>query len=324
MAVRPFRFGVQQFTAGSAAEWTEFARRTESQGYSALHLADHYFGPGPIEQSTHHAVQGIAAVPAMAHAAAVTSTLRIGCRVFCVDYHVPAVLAKEAATLDLLSDGRLELGLGAGWIRDEYAGMGVPFDSAGTRIERLAEVIALMKAHFSGEQIAIDGTHVHVRDYAGAPRPVQQPGPPIMIGGGSPKVLRLAGREADIVSLNFDNSSGMIGQAGVQSSTAELTEQKIGWIREGAGDRFDDIELEIAGYFTVVTDDAETAAAGMAKAFGLTTEAMLDHPNALIGSVNAICDRLQERRERYGISYVTVAGRNATAFAPVVERLTGT
>ena len=130
-STRPFRFAVQQFSAGTGKEWTEVARRAEGDGYSALHLADHYFGNGPLEASTHHPVQGLAAIPAIAHAAAVTSTMKVGCRVFCIDYHYPAVLAKEAATIDLLSDGRLELGLGAGWIRDEYDAMGIPFDRGG-------------------------------------------------------------------------------------------------------------------------------------------------------------------------------------------------
>jgi probable F420-dependent oxidoreductase len=320
---RPFRFAVQAFNAESAREWTERARQTEDLGYSALHVADHYFGPGPLEASTHHPVQTIAATPAMAHAAAVTSELRIGCRVWCVDYHVPAVLAKEAATLDLLSDGRLELGLGAGWVRDEYDAMGVPFDRAGVRIDRLEEVIALMKAHLGPDQIDLHGTHVNVHSYSGVPKPVQRPRPPIMIGGGAQRVLTLAGREADIVSLNFNNSAGVIGAQGVGSSTAELTEQKIGWIRDGAGARFDEIELEIAAYFTVVTDNGAAAAAGLAGAFGLSVEQMRDHPNALIGSVDEIVETLQARRERYGISYVTVSGVNAEAFAPVVARLSG-
>lgn len=322
-APRPFRFAVQSFLADSAKEWTERARQTEDLGYSALHLADHYFGPGPLEESTHHPVQTIAATPAIAHAAAVTTTLRVGCRVYCVDYHVPAVLAKEAATLDLLSDGRLELGLGAGWVRDEYDAMGVDFDPAGQRIERLDEVITLMKAHFAEGQIDQRGKHVNVHSYSGVPKPVQQPHPPIMVGGGARRVLTLAGRQADIVSLNFDNSAGVIGPQGVGSSTAELTDEKIRWIREGAGDRFDEIELEIAAYFTVITGNGEAAAAGLAGAFGLTVEQMRDHPNALIGSVDEICDRLLARRERYGISYITVSGPNAEAFAPVVARLSG-
>lgn len=159
-------------------------------------------------------MQGLAAIPALAAAAAVTDTLRIGSRVQCVDYHVPAVLAKSAATLDLLSDGRFELGLGAGWLQAEYRAIGVPFDAPSTRIDRLAEVVSLVKVHFSGEPIDVSGRHVSVSGYTGVPAPVSKPHPPIMIGGGSRKVLTLAGREADIVSLNFNNRAGVIGPDG--------------------------------------------------------------------------------------------------------------
>ena len=143
--------GLQATNASSAAEWTTIVRRAEELGYSAVHLADHYLGPGAA-----HAAQGLAAIPAMAAAAAVTETIRVGCRVFCIDFHVPAVLAKEVATIELLSDGRLELGLGAGWVGDEYAAMGLEFDRAGVRIDRL--VVALMKAYFAGEDLEIDGS----------------------------------------------------------------------------------------------------------------------------------------------------------------------
>ncbi len=224
----------------------------------------------------------------------------------------------------MLSEGRLELGLGAGWIRDEYDAMGVQFDRAGVRIDRLEEFIALVKAHFGPDQIDVRGTHIKTYNYSGQPKPVQQPRPPIMIGGGAQRVLTLAGREADIVSLNFNNSSGMIGPDGVGSSTASETDRKIGWIRDGAGDRFDDIEIEIGAYFTAVTDNAAAAIGAMAGAFNLSEEEMRDHPNAFIGSVDEICDQLVARRERYGISYITVNNLNAEAFAPVVTRLAGT
>ena len=150
----------------------------------------------------------MAPLTSIAMAAAVTSTLRVGCRVFACDFHHPVVLAKETATLDLLSGGRLEVGLGAGWVADEYAGLGVAMDGAGTRIERLAEYAGLLRAHWTGEQLDIDGTHVHASGFAGRPLPASPGGPPIMIGGGARKVLGVAGRLADIVSINFNNSTG--------------------------------------------------------------------------------------------------------------------
>jgi probable F420-dependent oxidoreductase len=320
---RPFRFAVQEFSAESGTAWRDLARKVEDLGYAALHLADHYLGPGPAIDVARHPVQGLAAVPAMATAAAVTTTLRVGCRVFCVDYHVPAVLAKEAATLDLLSDGRLELGLGAGWIESEYQAMGVPFAPAGERIDRLAEVVRLVKQHATGAPIDVDGEHVRVSGYSGVPVTVQQPHPPIMIGGGARRVLMLAGAEADIVSLNFDNRSGKIGVEGVRSATAAATDERLAWIRAGAGDRFDDLELETAAYFTIVTDEGESTAAGLGGMFELTAEEMRTHPNALIGSVTEICEQLLARRDRFGISYVTVPGSAIDAFAPVVSKLAG-
>jgi probable F420-dependent oxidoreductase len=319
----PFRFAVQTWSASSAKEWSDGARRAEALGYSALHLADHFLGPGEAIASTNHPIQELAAVPAMAFAAAATQSLRIGCRVFCIDYRDPVVLAKEAATLDLLSDGRLELGLGAGWLRAEYEAAGIAFDPPGVRIDRLAEIVGALKAFMAGGMLDLDGRHVHWHGFEGLPRPVQQPHPPIMIGGGGPRVLRLAGREADVVSLNFNNRAGVIGPDGVRSSTAAETARKIGWVREGAGARFDALEIEIGAYFTFVTDTAKPVAEGLAGAFGLSPEEMQQHPHALIGSVDAVCEELERRREAYGISYVTVGADAAEAFAPVVARLHG-
>lgn len=323
MSPRPFRFAVQSFSAPSAKEWRERARRVEELGYSALHLADHFLGPGEALESTNHPLQDLAAVPAMAVAAEATTSLRIGCRVFCIDYRHPAILAKEAATLDLLSEGRLELGLGAGWLRAEYDAAGIAFDPAPVRIERLAETVAAIKAHMSGDTLDLDGRHVRLHGYAGAPKPVQQPHPPIMIGGGSKRVLSLAAREAQIVSFNFNNRAGVIGPDGVQTSTAAATARKVAWVREAGGSRFADLELEIGAYFTVITDRAAQTTQGMAAAFGLSAEEMAEHPHALIGSVDGICEELERRREAYGISYVTVGDGTLDAFAPVVARLAG-
>lgn len=275
-------------------------------------------------------MQGLAAIPALASAAAVTDTLRIGSRVLCVDYHVPAVLAKSAATLDLLSDGRFELGLGAGWLRAEYRAMGVPFDAPSTRIDRLAEVVSLVKAHFSGEPIDVSGRHVSVSGYTGVPAPVSKPHPPIMIGGGSRKVLTLAGREADIVSLNFNNRAGVIGPDGVHTSTEAETARKLTWISEGAAGRATAPEVEIAIYFCFITDEGRAVAEQLGNAFGLSAEDMRAHPHALIGSVDEVCEQLEKRREMFGISYVTLLAEPLVPgsspildFAPVVERLAG-
>lgn len=320
---RPFRFAVQSFSAPSGAAWRERARRVEALGYSALHLADHFLGPGPALAASNHPLQELAAVPAMAAAAAATERLRIGCRVFCNDYRHPMLLAKEAATLDLLSDGRLELGLGAGWLRGEYEAAGMRFDPAPERIARLEEAVALLKALFSGAPVAHAGAHYRVSGTSGAPRPVQRPHPPLMIGGGSRRILALAAREADVVSFNFDNRAGVIGPEGVASGTAGATARKIAWVREAAGARLPALELEIGAYFTFVTDRPEPVAEGLGRALGLSGREMMRHPHALFGSTDAIAEELERRRETYGISYLTVGDAAFEAFAPVVARLAG-
>ena len=320
---QPFRFGVQSFSATSAREWCERARKVEALGFSSLHLADHILGPGEVIAAANHPIQELAAVPAMAAAAAATETLRIGCRVFCIDYRHPAVLAKETATLDLLSDGRLEIGLGAGWLRGEYEALGMNFEPAPVRISKLEEVIRLLKTHFSGDEIAQAGQHVNVRGYTGAPSPVQKPHPPIMIGGGSRRILGLAGREANIVSFNFNNRAGVLGPDGVMNSTEEKTHEKVSWVRDGAGERFADLEFEIGAYFTFVGDASDGAAKGMAGAFGLSVEEMRRHPHGLFGTTDTICDELERRREAFGINYVTVPDNAIESFAPVVAKLSG-
>jgi probable F420-dependent oxidoreductase len=318
---KPFRFGYQTFNAESGQSWADKARKAEDLGYSSFHLADHLLGPGPALTAANHPIQNVAAIPAMAFAAAATSNINIGCRVFCIDYHLPVVLIKSAMTIDMLSDGRLELGLGAGWVKSEYEAVGIDFDEPRVRIDRLADVIAGVKAFRGGDMVDIQNDTLSWKDFEGLPKPIGRA--PIMVGGGSPRVLRLAGREADIVSLNFNNRMGMIGPDGVQMSSEQETHKKIGWIREGAGDRFDDLEIEIGAYFTVVTDDAKPVVAGMAQMFGMSEDEMLRHPHGLFGSVDAICDELQRRREEFGISYFTVGEDNLEAFAPVVARLSG-
>jgi probable F420-dependent oxidoreductase len=227
------------------------------------------------------------------------------------------------ATIDLLSDGRLELGLGAGWLANEYNALGIPFDPAPERVERLAEAVTLMKRLFGDGEVSFHGEHFQVEGFEGAPRPVQRPHPPIVIGGGSRRVLQLAGREADTVSLNYNNKSGLLGPDGFQTGTKESTLRKIEWIREGAGERFGDVEIHIGGYFTEITNDPESVTEQMSAAFGLPPEDIMSHPHVLIGSIDSICEELVRRRELYGISYVSVGAHLIDAFAPVVERLAG-
>ncbi len=318
---KPFRFAVQAFNAESGSDWVDKVRRAEGLGYSAFHLADHLLGPGPAIDKTNHPVQSVAAIPAMAYAAAVTRDIRIGCRVFCIDYHNPLVLIKSAMTIDMLSGGRLELGLGAGWLAEEYAAVALRFDPPATRIDRLADVMEGLEAFLGEGTVNVSNATLQWRGFEGIPKPISKP--PVMIGGGSPKILRLAGRKADIVSLNFNNRAGVIGPDGVRSSSEEQTRRKVGWVREGAGDRFADLEIEIGAYFTFVMDDPSAVVADFARNFGYSEDEMRRHPHALFGSVDTVCDELERRRELHGISYVTVGENAMDAFAPVVARLTG-
>ena len=323
--MKPFRFGLQAFNPPSPKAWREMLSKVEDLGYSAYHLADHILGPGPAIESAAHPPQLLAAVPAMAMALEYTDRIKVGARVFCMDYRDPVMLAKEAATMDYLSDGRLELGLGAGWIKSEYEALGMEFKPIGERLDKFEDVVAAVKSFMAGDPLAIQNDHIQWQGFTGIPA---RPTPPaIMIGGGSKRILTIAGREADIVSLNFNNRAGALGPDGMMSGLAEQTARKVGWIRDGAGDRFDELELEIGAYLTIVTDHQEATAAAIADPFGLPVEDLLAGPHNLIGSVDYICEELQRRRETYGISYITVLddGENnmVEQFAPVVAKLAG-
>ena len=316
----PFRFAVQATNAAGGREWRDTVRKVEDLGYSTLFLADHYLGPGPAQRAAHTPRQDLAPIAAMAAAAAVTETLRIGCRVFCIDYHVPAVLAKEAATLDLLSDGRLELGIGAGWSGIEYDALGLDFDRPGRRIAKLAEVVALIRAHWQGDELDYSGDFVRVHGYAGRPRPVQQPHPPIMIGGGGQRVLSLAGREADIVSIS---SVPFVARDADGLDPQAVAQRRIEFVRTAAGERYAQLDVESSPYFTEITGDPETVLAGLAKSTGIAADLLRDHPNVMIGSSESVVELLHSRRDTLGVNYVTVQQTQIESFAPVVALLHG-
>lgn len=315
-----FRFGVSINAGTSAAQIAATARRIEELGYYSLLWQDHYAGPGPAMSAAQHPPQNIASIPAAAVAAQATTALVVGFRVLCIDYHHPVVLAKEIATLDLLSCGRVEAGLGAGWMASEYAAMGIAFDPAGVRIARLAEAIAVVDQCLGGGTVAFSGDYFRVRGFDGSPAPTQRPRPPIAVGGGGRRVLELAARAADIVSVNLDMRSGRFDGEAIASSVEDRMAQKAGWIRRAAGSRADALTIELGAHFVAITNDADAALEAM---LGLPSDVGRRHPHALVGSVEEICDVLEERRSRYGVSYITIQERVAEAFAPVVERLAG-
>jgi len=308
---RAFRFAAQEHRAPSARAWKEKAQQVESLGYSALYLPDHF-------------TDQLGPVAALMAAAAATTTLRVGSLVFDNDYRHPVVLAKEAATLDLLSDGRFDLGLGAGWMVSDYEQAGMQFDSAGTRISRMEEALQVIKGLFTGRPFSFSGQHYQVKEIEGSPLPVQKPHPPIVLGGGGPRMLRLAAREADIVNVNFDLREGRVSRKLVRTGLAEATDEKLGWIKEAAGDRLDIIELSVTIFLANITDDRDSVAEAMAGGFGSEPADVLEMPHFLIGTVDQLVEALQQRRDRYGISYVIVPGDVAEQFAPVVARLAGT
>jgi probable F420-dependent oxidoreductase len=310
---RKFRFGVMCSHAASASDFREKARTAEALGYSTLFVPDHFID------------HPLAPIPAMATAAAVTDTLRIGSLVLGNDYKHPVVLAREAATIDLLSDGRLELGLGAGWMTADYEKAGLELDRPGVRIDRLEESVAILKGLMADGPFTFEGEHYTVTDLDGEPKPVQRPHPPFIIGGGAPKILGLAAREAAIVGVNANLRGGVaVSDDSARSMTGPATDQKLDWLREAAGARFDDLEIQSFVGFTTFTDERNSLAEMMAGAFGVTPEEALETPVVLAGTLEQMIDDVQARRERWGMSYVVVGVDVMEQFAPAVAKLAGT
>ncbi len=308
--VRPFRFGVQASTAADAAAWISLARRTEALGYATLTMPDH-FG------------DQLAPVPALMAAAAATDTLRVGALVWDNDYKHPVVLAKELATIDVLSGGRLEIGLGAGWMATDYEQSGIAFDSNKVRVDRFEEGLAVIKGSLSGEAFSFSGQHYTISDYTGAPRPVQVPCPPILIGGGGKRVLSIAAREADIIGINGTLAAGSIGPDAIASMTAAAVDTKVAIVRDAAGERIADIELNIRAFMVRVTDDRLGAIDQVAEFVQADPSLVAESPFALIGTPAEMVEDLLRRRERWGFSYVIVGADDVEPFAPVVAELAG-
>ena len=310
---RKFRFGVMAPQAESGRAYREVARKAEDLGYSTLYVPDHFvdhpFGP----------------FPAMAMAAEATTTLRVGSLVLGNDYRHPVVLARDAATLDLLSEGRLELGVGAGWMTVDYEKAGIPLDPPGVRIARLAEALTILKGLMGDGPFSFAGEHYTITDLDGMPKPVQRPYPPIVVGGGGKKVLSLAAREADIIGINANLKGGRPDDpSNAPSMNPGSTDDKLGWVRAAAGPRFDDLEIQAFAGFVHFTDDARGLAAAMAPAFETTPEEVLDSPVGLVGTVEQMIETIQRRRERWQMSYHVIGDDVMEKFAPVVARIAGT
>jgi probable F420-dependent oxidoreductase len=314
---RPFRFGVIGEAITSRERLLDTAHRAEALGYSTLLLRDHLV-PEPFGDQ-------LAPLVALMAVAGATRTLRVGSLVLDNDYRHPVVLAKEAATLDLLSEGRLELGIGAGWLRDEYDRAGISFEDPAVRVGRLEESLQVLKGLLAGPALTFKGAHYTVDGIAGFPAPVQRPHPPILVGAGSRRMLGIAGREADIVgilpkALPEGTISGELSER-----SPELVARKVEWVQQAAEERSRQVELSMV-LAVALGHDPRKAAERLAVQQGwgaAAGEFVLEMPSVAAGPADWVADELQARRDRYGLSYLVVADGDMDTFAPVVDHLAG-
>ena len=290
--------------------WADTARQIESLGYAVATMPDHF-------------TDQLAPMPALQALLDATTTLRAGALVFDNDYKHPVVLAKELATMDVLSDGRVEIGLGAGWMASDYEQAGIAYDRPGVRIDRFVEGLAVIKGAMGPDLVDVAGEHYVVSGYNGMPKPIQQPCPPVLIGGGGRRVLTIAARHADIVGVNSNMHAGVVGPDAFASMSAATVAEKVAIVADAAGPRLGDIEMNIRTFFVKVTDDRAGALDRIARAIDVDVSMLAESPFALVGSPAKIVDDLIARRAEYGFSYVIVGGGDIDSFAPVVAELAG-
>jgi len=320
-APKPFRFGIGAGLLGDPAKLLGLAQRAEALGYSTFGMADHFMLP-------------FAPLVALQAIAGATTTIRLSQIVLDQDFRHPAVLAKELATLDVLSGGRLQVGIGAGWMREEYEQAGIPFAPASVRIERLEEVAIVVKGLFGDGPFSFTGEHVTINQLVGTPRPLQRPRPPIMIGGGGRKLLGVAGRQADIVQIMPSIPKGVVTTSPYEF-TDEAYQEKVACIRDAAGARIDEVELGAQFLHVSVTDDPQGAYDAFMERFmtlqrsvggelTITKDTFFSSPVVAIGTLDEVCDKLEATRSRLGISYWSSAvGAHPAELGPVIERLAG-
>ena len=308
----PFRFGVELKGPLPGLTWAQTARRLEELGYSNLVVPDHFDDQ-------------FAVGPALAAAAAATTTLRLGALVYGNDYRHPVMLAKETATLDVLSGGRVDLGLGAGWKIVDYDEAGLDYDPPGVRIGRLIESLQIVRALFADGPVTFEGEHYTIRGLEGLPKPVQSP-VPVVIGGGGRRMLSLAARHADVVGVNANLRSGEIGLDAIEDVMPDRFDAKLEWVREAAGERFDQLELNVLVASAQITEGGKATAAAIeatAEMFARPPEVVAEVPLLLIGSPAEIADTLRQRRQRWGFNYMVLqaADSDLASFAAVISEL---
>lgn len=307
---RPFRFAVQVSKAASSKAWRELAKKVEGLGYDTIYVPDHLddqFAP----------------LVAVAVAAEATSTVRVGTLVLDNDFRHPVVLAKEAATLDLLSEGRFELGLGAGWMKSDYAASGIEMIPPSSRIERLAESLSIMRSLWSSGRATLHGRYYDVDNAIGSPAPFSDGGPSVLIGGGGKRILGLASREADVVGIVPSLAEGFVGPKTAASAIADRFYERLEWVRDAAGSRFDQLDLQCLTMVVQVVENGSEARAALAPIFGFTEEQFATVPVALIGSESEIAETLHERREEFGLNFVVIHEGEMEAFARIANELSG-
>jgi probable F420-dependent oxidoreductase len=305
----PFRFALQASHAASPGAWRELARKTEDLGYATLYAADH------LDDQW-------APMVALTVAAEATTSLRVGTLVLDNDFRHPVVMAKEAATLDVVTGGRFELGLGAGWLTSDYEQSGITMDPPGVRVARLAECIEILRALWDTGSATFEGDHYRVREAHSFPAPVTPGGPPLVIGGGSRRILTLAGRHAETVSVVPSLAAGHIGRETAAGAVVEKYAERVRWARAAAGER--PVELQCWTVAVQVVPNSSEVVESLAPAFGLTAEQLRAAPAALIGTTDEIADTLRARRDALGFSNVVVHEAEMDAMAPVIAELAGT
>jgi probable F420-dependent oxidoreductase len=315
--VRPFRFGLQAARVNGPREWLDLARCAESTGYSCFMVPDH--------------LGRLSTFPALMAAAAATRQIKLATYVLNQDFRPPAVLAHEAATVQLLTEGRLELGIGAGWAQNEYRQTGLTYDSAAVRVARLEEYLEVVKGLLSATTpFSYAGKFFTLEDYA--PMPKYATPPPILVGGGSPRILGIAGRLADIISVSTRATPD--GRVDMPNIRLAAVEDKVRRIREAAGDRFDQIELNMTVRDVRLANDRRVAARELLEAWSsapsrlanvdqLTADDVLDSPHIAIGTVEQIVEQFEISRERWGFNYLEVSSTDSDAVAPIMQQLNG-
>jgi probable F420-dependent oxidoreductase len=306
---RGFRFGVQLTGADSRNAWIDKARRAEGFGYSVVTIVDHMGDQ-------------LAPMPALTALAMSTTSIRVGTMVLANDWRNPLLVAREAATLDWLSNGRLELGIGAGWLTTDYEQLGIPYDRPGVRVERMMEGLTLIRDLLSGERVNHSGRYYRLTNASCFPRPVQKPHPPIVVGGGSRRLLTFAGQLADVVNVHTNlGAEHVVGDQSRADISSKAASRRFGWVREGAGGRLQQIELGLRIFAASVTERPEATAAELGRRWQLGATELLDSPYALIGSVDGITDGILKRRREFGATYYTWNEPEMEKMAPIVRRL---